>query len=71
MSADSAYRITKASGDFSPHVARRTLLTELLKNGTSLPDAQFIAGHAHGSTTMHYAKVADALEVKGRLRVSY
>ena len=49
----------------------RTLLTNLLTSGTALPDAQFIAGHSDGATTMGYAVVKDANEVKGRVKLNY
>lgn len=71
VSTETVRLICKQSGDFKPHDARRTLLSDLLASGTSLPDAQFIAGHRQGQTTMRYAKVKDANEVKGRLRLSY
>lgn len=71
ISAETVRRVCLASGDFRPHDARRTLLTNLLTSGTSLPDAQFIAGHARGETTMQYAVVRDAEEVKGRVKLNY
>jgi integrase len=71
ISTETIRRVCLASGDFRPHDARRTLLTNLLTSGTPLPDAQFIAGHARGDTTMHYAVVKDAQEVKGRVRLNY
>ena len=59
------------SGDIAPHDARRTLLTDILNNGGSVSDAQFIAGHSNPQTTLRYAKVSDAKEVKGRIKTSY
>ena len=56
---------------FAPHDARRTLLTDILNNGGSVADAQFIAGHSNPQTTLRYAKVSDAKEVKGRIKTSY
>ncbi len=55
---------------FSPHDARCTLITELLRTGTPLADAQAQAGHSQGQTTLHYAQAADARQgrQKGRLR---
>ncbi|MBZ0298948.1 MAG: site-specific integrase [Anaerolineae bacterium] len=40
-------------------------MPSLLTSGTNLPAAQFIAGHANGATTMHYAVV------KGRIKLDY
>ena len=71
MSTNGVYKVVKASGDFAPHDARRTLITDMLSSGTSLPDAQFVAGHANGSTTMKYAKIKDAKDVRGRIKTSY
>ena len=71
IATETIRRICKQSGDFKPHDARRTLLTNLITSGTPLPDAQFIAGHAAGATTMHYAIVRDATDVKGRVKLNY
>ena len=71
MSTNAVYKVVKQSGDFAPHDARRTLITDMLSSGTSLPDAQFVAGHANGSTTMKYAKIKDAKDVRGRIKTSY
>lgn len=71
ISTETVRRVCLASGDFRPHDARRTLLTNLLTSGTPLPDAQFIAGHARGDTTMQYAIIKDAQDVKGRVRLNY
>jgi integrase len=71
IATETIRRICKASGDFKPHDARRTLLTNLLTSGTPLPDAQFIAGHAQGATTIHYAIIKDATDVKGRVKLNY
>ncbi|MBZ0298945.1 MAG: site-specific integrase [Anaerolineae bacterium] len=71
ISTETVRRVCLASGDFRPHDARRTLLTNLLTSGTDLPDAQFIAGHANGATTMHYSVVKDANTVKGRIKLNY
>jgi len=61
----------RKSGDIAPHDARRTLLTDILNNGGSVSDAQSIAEHANPQTTLRYAKVSDAKEVKRRMKTSY
>jgi integrase len=71
ISTETVRRVTMASGDFKPHDARRTLITRMLLSGTALPDAQYTAGHANGATTMGYAVIKDAKEVKGRIRIDY
>lgn len=71
ISTETVRRVTMASGDFKPHDARRTLITRMLLSGTTLPDAQYTAGHANGATTMGYAIIKDAKEVKGRIRIDY
>lgn len=71
ISTETVRRVTIASGDFKPHDARRTLITRMLLSGTALPDAQYTAGHANGATTMGYAVIKDAKEVKGRIRIDY
>lgn len=73
MTTKSIYMIIKAlEADLdieglSPHDARRTLITSLLNQGASVADVQFLAGHANPQTTLGYAVVKDAKEVKGRL----
>lgn len=71
ISTEAVRLICKASGDFKPHDARRTLITNALAAGTSVADAQFMAGHANPSTTLGYAVIKDANEVKGRLKLPY
>jgi integrase len=71
ISTETVRRVCLQSGDFKPHDARRTLITRMLLSGTALPDAQYTAGHASGATTMAYAVVKDAKEVKGRIRIDY
>jgi integrase len=51
----------------SPHDTRRTLITNLLNNGVSVSDVQFVAGHANPQTTLSYAQIKDAKEVAGRI----
>lgn len=51
----------------SPHDARRTVITNLLNNGASVSDVQFVAGHVNPQTTLGYAQVKDAKEVAGRI----
>ncbi|MCD4685054.1 MAG: tyrosine-type recombinase/integrase, partial [Anaerolineae bacterium] len=73
----SVYRVVKATEKragiehFSPHDARRTLITELLANGTPLADAQAQAGHSQGSTTLRYAQAADARRRRRQGRVRF
>lgn len=71
MSTTAIYKVMQKSGGFAPHDARRTLITDMLNNGVSVADAQFVAGHANPQTTLGYAQVKDAKEVKGRIKVSY
>lgn len=71
MSTTAVYKVMQKSGGIAPHDARRTLLTDILNNGGSVADAQFIAGHSNPQTTLRYAKVSDAKEVKGRIKTSY
>ncbi len=76
MTPTSLYRMVKETEKlaniehFSPHDARRTLITELLRTGTPLADAQAQAGHSQGQTTLRYAQAADARQrrQKGHLR---
>jgi integrase len=76
MTDTSVYRVVKQTelmagvGHFSPHDARRTLITELLANGTPLADAQAQAGHSQGQTTLRYAQATDGRRRRkqGRLR---
>lgn len=70
ISDKTLYDVIKVLG-FAPHDARRTLLTNALAAGTSVSDAQFIAGHSNPQTTLKYAIVKDANEVKGRLKLNY
>ena len=51
----------------SPHDARRTVITNLLNNGASVSDVQFVAGHVNPQTTLGYAQIKDAKEVAGRI----
>lgn len=77
MTPTSVYRVVKATEKraciehFSPHDARRTLITELLANGTPLADAQAQAGHSQGSTTLRYAQAADARRRRRQGRVRF
>lgn len=74
ISANSAWRVIKDVAtrldieNLSTHDARRTLITNLLNEGASVPDVQFIAGHEKPETTLGYAKVKDANEVKKRIQ---
>ena len=76
MSDQAVYDVIKATSDavgvdFAPHDARRTLLTRMLSAGTSVSDAQFMAGHSDPQTTLRYAVVKDANEVRGRVKLDY
>ena len=55
----------------SPHDFRRTLLTDLINSGTPVNIAQAIAGHATAQTTLAYAEIADAEEMRHRAKLSY
>jgi len=69
---DVVKRTEKISGvAFSPHDARRTLITEALSTGASLADVQDQAGHKNESTTLRYAKPVDARHRRERLRLRY
>ena len=56
---------------FSPHDARRTLITEALTTGTPLADVKAQAGHSQESTTLRYARPVDAKNRLQRLRLRY
>jgi integrase len=76
MSDQAVYNVIKATSaavgvDFAPHDARRTLLTHALAAGSNVRDMQFVAGHAKAETTMRYAIVKDAHEVRGRVKLDY
>lgn len=76
MTDQAVYNVIKATSavvgiDFAPHDARRTLLTRALEAGSNVKDMQFIAGHANAETTLRYAIVKDAHEVKGRTKLDY
>jgi integrase len=76
MSDQAVYNVIKATSaiigvDFAPHDARRTLLTRALAAGSNVKDMQFIAGHANAETTLRYAIVKDAHEVKARAKLDY
>jgi integrase/recombinase XerD len=77
MTPTSIYRVVKQTEQraeidhFSPHDARRTLITELLASGTPLADAQAQAGHSQGSTTLRYAQAADARRRREQGRVRF
>lgn len=66
VSESTAWRVFKRTAakcgleKFSPHDARRTLLTEMLATGTPLHETQEQAGHERGDTTLLYAQAADA-----------
>jgi integrase len=61
----------EAGVEFSPHDARRTLITETLNNQVPLAEVQAQAGHANGSTTLRYAQSGDAKTRRSLLRLRY
>lgn len=77
LDTSNAFRIVQETGrragleHFSPHDARRTLLTELLARGASLADVQAQAGHARGETTLGYAKAVDARRRRQNVQLRY
>jgi integrase len=76
ISDQAVYNLIKATSaamglDFAPHDARRTLLTRALAAGSNVKDKQFIAGHANAETTLRYAIVKDAHEVKACTKLDY
>jgi integrase len=77
MSTKAIYEVLRETGDalgidfLAPHDMRRTLITNALSAGASVADMQFVAGHSQASTTLRYAKVKDAQEVKGRVKLPY
>lgn len=77
MTSTSVYRVVKQTEalanlkHFSPHDARRTLITELLATGTPLADAQAQAGHSQGQTTLRYAQAVDARQRRRQGRIRY
>lgn len=77
MTPTSIYRVVKATEEragiehFSPHDARRTLITALLATGTPLADAQAQAGHSQGSTTLQYAQAADARRRRRQAQIKF
>lgn len=57
--------------DFTPHDLRRTIITELLRNGAMLVDVQAQAGHDDPKTTLRYAQQAGVHERQTRLKTRY
>lgn len=66
ISPQSIYRVVKETEQragldhFSPHDARRTLITELLNTGSPVHEVQDQAGHADGKMTLRYARASSA-----------
>lgn len=56
---------------FTPHTARRTLITEALATGTPMKDVQAQALHSQESTTLLYAQAVDAKERRKRFKLRY
>lgn len=76
LSGNAVWSVVKATGErsgieFSPHDARRTVITGIIENGGTVRDAQAVAGHAAASTTMVYAQAADAKTLREKLKVGY
>jgi integrase len=77
MSTKAIYEVLRETGDaigidfLAPHDMRRSLITNALSAGASVVDMQFVAGHSQAATTLRYAKVKDAQEVKGRVKLPY
>lgn len=74
--AQTIYRVVKKTEAesgiiFSPHTARRTFISEALNTGTPLSDIQAQAGHANESTTLRYARPAQARERRSKIRLRY
>ena len=70
-------RVVKATakqagiGELATHDLRRTHLTELMASGGTLAEAQEQAGHAHGSTTLRYAKSVNAEQRRQNARFRF
>ncbi len=69
-------KIIDATGDragvaLTPHMFRRTWITEWLATGGSLRDAQQQAGHSNESTTLLYAVAGDAEKRRSEARFRY
>ena len=62
---------TQAGVDLTPHMFRRTWITEWLATGGSLRDAQMQAGHSNESTTLLYAVAGDAESRRKQARFRY
>lgn len=76
ISDDTVYKVvketeTKTGVKFSPHDARRTLITEALIANVPLAEVQSQAGHAQASTTLRYAKASDAKSRRTIMRLRY
>lgn len=77
ITGSTIYRVVKETeelanlGHFSPHDARRTLITELLASGTPVADAQAQAGHSQAQTTLRYAQSADARRRRKEANLRY
>jgi integrase len=76
ITGEVVYRVVRQTSercgiDFKPHDARRTVITGIIDNGGSVKDAQAVAGHSDGSTTMKYAQATDAKKLRERLKLGY
>jgi len=77
MDTSAIWRVVTAAaeaagiGHLAPHDLRRTLATELLATGMSIPDVQAQLGHENAATTLLYAQSVDARQRRKAGRVRY
>jgi integrase len=69
ITPDGLYK--QVSKDFAPHDARRTLISDLLNNGSYIGDVKVISRHANEATLLKYAKSHDANVVGVRVKLGY
>lgn len=69
MTDDGLYKLFKQ--DFAPHDARRTLVSSLLDNGSSIADVKAIARHLSENTTLRYAKANETKVIGKRVKLGY
>jgi integrase len=76
IKGDAVWRVVRETSkkcgvEFKPHDARRTLITGILDAGGAVHDAQAVAGHADGSTTLLYAQSRNAADLRDKLKLAY